>query len=266
MSQDNVQVSVIMAVYNSAKMVGQAIESILNQTFADFEFIICDDCSDDDTYRIVTEYAQKDNRIVLLRNEKNMRAAATRNRCIDKARGNYIAVMDDDDISYPERFERQVDFLNKNPEYDFVSTGVDIFDGEKITSSSLPKKSQPQKEDFLWGVPFAHPTTIFRAIKLREVGCYRVSRETCRGQDFDLFLRMYAVGMKGYILPASLHKYYVSYESMKKRKYKYRLDEAVIRYKGFKALGLLPGGYIYVAKPLIVGLMPKTLLYKKLYK
>ena len=93
--------SVIMGVYNGQPFLSKAIESILNQTFTDFEFIICDDCSTDDSAKILREFAAKDSRIRLLQNKQNKGLAATLNNCLNIARGTFIARMDCDDISLP---------------------------------------------------------------------------------------------------------------------------------------------------------------------
>lgn len=98
------EISLIMAVYNCQDTVAEAIDSIIGQTFQDFECIICDDCSTDDTYRIVCEFANEyPDRIVVLRNERNEKLAYSLNHCLRHAKGEYIARMDGDDISLPER-------------------------------------------------------------------------------------------------------------------------------------------------------------------
>ena len=111
------RLSVIMPTYNRSTTVRRAINSILVQIFSDFEFIIVDDSSTDDTPKILLECASRDERIVILRQEKNQGQAAARNLGVNKARGKYIAFMDDDDVSLPLRFEKQVAFLDNNPKY-----------------------------------------------------------------------------------------------------------------------------------------------------
>ena len=109
-------VSVIMPVYNGEKYVAEAIESILTQTFTDFEFIIVDDCSQDGSVEIIRDYAKRDGRIRFLRQERNMGVSLARNRGIEAAAGEYIAFMDSDDISLPTRLEQQCRFLQEHPE------------------------------------------------------------------------------------------------------------------------------------------------------
>jgi len=255
------RISVIMGVYNGAKRMDEAIKSIIKQTFTDWEFIICDDGSIDNTYQKLLEWSKIDKRIFPIRNEVNRGLAATLNHCITYAKGEYIARMDDDDYSYPHRFEKQVNFLDNNKEYAFCSSIVLVYDGVKTYAPYKNYKEKPEAKDFLFNSCFIHPATIFRAEELRKAGCYRVAKETSRMEDYDLFMRMYAMGMKGYNIQEPLLRYFINMDAMKnKHKYRYRIDELIVRYKGFKQLGLLPKGLPYVIKPLLVGLIPKKIL------
>lgn len=256
------KVSVIMGVYNCENTVGASIESILNQTFQDFEIIVCDDASVDNSYLVLQKYKQKyPDKIKLLKNEKNLMLSGTLNRCIDIAEGEYIARMDADDISLPYRIEKQVEFFEKNPDYDIQSSNYYIFDDKSIWAQrNLPE--YPQKESFFWNSPFCHACTMFRATALKKVGGYMVAKITRRCEDQELFMRMYAATMKGYNRQEILFKVYEGRDAYQRRKYRYRIDEARVRYRGYKAMKLLPKGFIYVLKPLIVGLIPGFILKK----
>ena len=107
-----------MSVYNGAKFLDEAIDSILTQTFTDFEFIVIDDASSDDSLHIINSY--KDARIIVLQNTKNIGLTKSLNLGIAKAKGKYIARMDADDISMPKRLEKQFDFMEEHPEFAFV--------------------------------------------------------------------------------------------------------------------------------------------------
>ena len=109
-------VSVIMPVYNGEKYLAEAIDSILGQSFTDFEFLIVDDGSQDNSAEIIRSYEKRDRRIRFIQLERNMGAAAARNRGIAAATGKFITMMDCDDISLPERLQKQVDFMQSNPE------------------------------------------------------------------------------------------------------------------------------------------------------
>lgn len=256
-----------MGIYNGAETMDAAISSICDQTFPDWEFIICDDCSSDATVKKVKEWCSKDRRIKLIQNPCNRGLAASLNHCLEYAKGAYIARMDDDDFSYPERFDKQLSFLERHEEFAFVSSIVDCYDGEQIVRNHFLRKAEPQKRDFLSGTQFVHPATMFRRECLEKVNGYKEGRETRRTEDYDLFMRLYANGFKGYNIQTPLLRYTINKNAMKtKALYRYRFDEAKIRYRGFKELGLLPKGFIYVIRPLIVGLIPKRLIWKIFYE
>lgn len=253
------KISVIMGVYNGAATLDQAIQSIVDQSLTDWELIICNDCSTDSTRACIQRWAKQDSRIKYLENQKNLRLAASLNRCLKEASGQYIARMDDDDISYPHRFLQEALFLDTHPEYGFVSSLIDGYDGKRLIPGYWARKARPQKEDFLSGSQFVHPATMFRRECLEQVGGYRSDRSTRRMEDYDLFMRLYGAGYKGYNIQKPLLRYTIN---PRKDKYRYRVDEAVVRWRGFKMLGLLPRGLPYVLKPLAVGLIPKALLMK----
>lgn len=115
-------VSVVMSVFNEEAHVAEAIESILKQTFADFEFIIIDDASTDGSPALIETYAQKDSRIKVFTQPENQGLAVSLNKGLRQATGTYLARMDADDISYPERFQKQFDYLERHPELGALGT------------------------------------------------------------------------------------------------------------------------------------------------
>ena len=119
------KISVIMPAYNAEQYISEAIESILGQTFADFEFIIIDDGSSDSTSGIIASY--KDSRIRYFRNEKNLGIVGALNRGLALAAGEYIARMDADDISLPERFQTQCAYMEKHPDVGVCGTAIKVF-------------------------------------------------------------------------------------------------------------------------------------------
>lgn len=253
------RVSVIMGVFNSKRknLLRQSIESILNQTFNDFEFIICDDCSTDkEVLQILDEYAEVDSRIIVIHNEKNSGLAASLNNCIEIAKGEYIARQDDDDISHPDRLQIEVEFLDENTQYAIVGCNLLLFDDNGIWGERKHTEI-PGKKDFIYGSQFAHPATLIRRDILNKIGNYLVSKITRRTEDYELYMRLYAHGYVGYNLQMFLYDYYESSITYKQQKFKYRIDEFRVRYRGFKSLGLLPKYFIYCFKPIISGLTPK---------
>ncbi|OCT11560.1 hypothetical protein A8709_05430 [Paenibacillus pectinilyticus] len=254
-------VSVIMSVFNTSdvKVLQRSIHSIISQTFSDFEFIICDDGSTDGTYEVLATICKSDRRIKLIRNETNLKAAMARNRCISLSKGKYIAIMDADDCSVVNRLQTQLDFLENNKEFDFVGSSADLYNEIGIWGHRKYNK-YPENKDFLFVLPFVHASVMFRKKALEEVGGYRVAKETNRTEDYDLFMRLYANGNKGANLEDMLYLVQEDQALYKRRKYHHKFNEAIVRYKGFRALGLMPRSFLYVIKPLVVGLIPLSLL------
>lgn len=155
------KISVIMPAYNAEKYIAEAIDSILGQTFGDFEFIILNDCSTDRTEEIILSY--DDPRIVYLKNEQNMGVAATLNRGLEIAKGEYIARMDADDISLPERFEKQTTMLNKDCLLAAIGSNAIIFneDGTK-QYTNVPVGFRNIKITMPISNPFIHPAMMMR--------------------------------------------------------------------------------------------------------
>ena len=193
---DQKLISVIMSVYNGEKYLVQAIDSILNQTYQNFEFIIIDDCSTDNSSHILQEYAKKDSRIKIIKKEKNIGIKGfieNLNLGISIAKGKYIARMDQDDVSLPERFQKQVIFLENNPKISMVGAQIDFINekneiiGEKIGAlehEEIVNKMTSQIQLF-------HPAIMFRNhqnIKYREKFIY------C--EDYDLYLNLITQGKK----------------------------------------------------------------------
>ena len=224
--------------------------------------MICEDCSTDNTLAILKELEREDERIRVIRNEVNSGQALGRNRCFELARGEYIAIHDGDDYSKEDRLEKQAAFLDANPQYAFAASSIYTIDDEKtIRERPYTIVGAVKKEDFLFGLPFCHPSTMFRASALHAAGGYRVEKETrFRNEDYDMFMRMYGDGMKGYVLQERLYVYFEGRATVKRRKYRYRFAEAKVRYRNFKNLGLMPRGFAYAVKPLIIGLIPQRLL------
>ncbi|HGD7082624.1 glycosyltransferase [Enterococcus faecium] len=257
------KVSVIMGVYNCKdfQLLDKSIDSILEQTFPDFEFIICNDGSTNETLTVLKEYEKRDPRIKVLSYEKNKGLNYALNYCLKSASGEFIARQDDDDQSDKYRFEKQIKFLDTNREYSMVGTIADVIDDTGIWGEYLvPEK--PQKKDFYWNSPFMHPTMMMRRDVILSLGGYRCAKETRRCEDIDLFMRVYAAGFVGYNIQEKLYQYrMVNNPDKKYRPMKYRVDEAIVKYKGYKAMGILAQGLPYVLKPILVGLMPQKILY-----
>ena len=252
----------IMGIYNCAKTLPRAIDSILSQTYTNWELIMCDDGSSDDTYRIAREYVNRfENKIILLVNSRNMGLAYSLNECLKKATGDYIARMDADDISLTYRFEHQVYYLNQHPLIAVVGGGIIPFSGNTERKIRLADEN-PTKYSLLKGVPFYHPTIMMRKSIYDELDGYTNSKRTIKGQDLDLWFRFYAAGYKGYNLQKPLLKYHEDIEDYK-RKRTVKAGFAIMKtmWIGFRLLKFPIYKHIYVFRPLISAMLPRRLIY-----
>jgi len=130
MNYESPKISVVMPVYNAEAYLSEAIESILNQTFTNFEFIIIDDASTDNSHKIIEGYSKKDKRVVVLRNEKNLGIAETRTKGTKYAKGKYVAVADADDIFVLTRLEKQYNYLEGHSDCGVVGGFIELFDSD----------------------------------------------------------------------------------------------------------------------------------------
>lgn len=256
---DNPTISVIMGVHNGARTLNRAVESILNQTFKNFEFVICDDCSSDDTLSMLQKLSSQDDRLVILKNEQNLGLSATLNKCISVAHGRYLARMDDDDVSHSERFEKQLNFLESHPEISIVGCRRNNFDEHGIWATS-DIEGELSRSDVFSGRFFTHPTVMLRKKDIETAGGYTVSPRTMRGQDFDLWCKMFAAGYRGYILSEVLFDYYEDRNSVKEPKFKTRFYNFQTHMLWRRKLGLSMKYDIYAWKEILAGILPNKLL------
>jgi glycosyltransferase involved in cell wall biosynthesis len=208
-------VSIVMPAFNAAEFLDDAICSILDQTFRDFEFIVIDDGSTDDTARILEKYAKVDNRVKVFR-QTNEGMIPALNRGCRLARGQFIARMDADDISLPHRIERQVEFLERHPEIGIVGTWASRMDenGSIIGEWCLSPHPKMLRWTQFFGVCVIHPTVLMRREILEKLSFYRP--DAVHAEDRDLWLRA-SVITEFSNLPEILLKYRVWTKSTSRR-------------------------------------------------
>lgn len=255
-------ISIIMGIYKSMhkQQVIKAIDSILEQDFSSWEFIICDDGSPDDTWDFLNKRYGKEKRIKLIRNKNNGGLRVALNACLAVAKGTYIARQDADDYSRKDRLSILYKYMTSHPECDVLGSAMMSFDDDGEHGVVLPRKLFPQKIDFKHGTVVAHASTIMKKSKLLAVNGYRVAWETTRCEDTDLFMRMVANGSIIHNINDPLYYVRQDREAFGRKKYINRIKEATVKYKGFKLLKMPLWAYIYVLKPLIVGLIPRWIL------
>ena len=253
----NALISVISGIYNCADTIDEAIKSVLSQTFNDWEWIMCDDASDDETFEKAKRYADENpGKIILLRNESNKGLNYTLNRCLKYASGKYIARMDGDDLCSPERFEAEIEAFEKEPDISIVSTDMDFFDEYGIWGR-ISHPEYPEKKDFIKETPFCHAPCMVKKEAFDAVGGYSESPYLIRVEDYHLWIKMYQAGFIGKNIHLPLYQMRDDREAYKRRKFRYRINEAYVRFLAVKMLKLPFYGYIYAARPILVGLLPK---------
>ena len=190
------KISVIMSVRDGGEFLKSAIESILSQSYKDFEFLIANDGSVDNTVEILSEYAQLDSRIHIFNNEKSIGLPASLNILAQSARGCYLARMDADDISLKERLEIQFDYMERKISVDacFGSVNLITHEGIFLCMKWLPRDMNKVVKLLPYINCFAHPTAMIRASSFHKVGGY--NELYLKGQDWDLWKRMVAESMR----------------------------------------------------------------------
>ncbi|HCD9685846.1 TPA: glycosyltransferase family 2 protein [Acinetobacter baumannii] len=186
-------ISVLIPVYNVEAFVKEAVFSICNQTYKNIEIIVVDDCSTDNTYNIVAELAMIDPRIRLYKNDKNLKIVKTLNFALEQAKGEFIARMDGDDISTPERLEKQLEFLLKNPQYYLVGCHVNTIDPNNriIGKQEMPINDNIINKTIKYSSPVLHIWLAKREVYTKLKGY----REIPGAEDYDFLLRMHSLGL-----------------------------------------------------------------------
>ncbi len=253
-----VQLTVLMGVFNGLPQLGEAIESILGQTFADFEFLIIDDGSSDASAELIADYAARDRRIRFLRNVQNVGLGGVLSRGVQEARGSLVARMDADDVAMPGRLQRQLDFLRDNPGVHVVgSYALDMGkDGTPVRERRVPTTHEKIAE-LVWTSPFIHPTVMFRRDAILRVGSY--SPHIRRRQDYDLWFRCVAGGLRLANIPEPLIYYHFSEDTLRRNHVRSIWEQVKIGVRGCRSVGAPLHAYIATCMPLVEAAMPNWL-------
>lgn len=247
-----------MAVYNTpSEYIEKAIDSILKQTHSNFEFIVYDDGSNQKTKDFLKVISRKDKRIALFLCNENHGLAYALNRCLEKATGSFIARMDADDYCSPNRLEKQLRYLI-DEQLDVAGCDMLLFDQDGVYGS-ISYRDRIKNDDFLFNSPISHPTVIAKKEAFLTIGGYCEEKWCLRNEDYNLFMRMQSAGFKMGNINEPLYYFREDADAVKRRQFKYRINEYKVRKNGFHLLKLYPRGFFYKWKPLLVGLLPKKM-------
>lgn len=249
-----------MGIYNCAPTIAEAFDSLLAQTYQGFKVIMCDDGSKDSTIEIAQTYVDHyPDKFILIRNEHNMGLNFTLNHCLEYVDTEYIARMDGDDISLPERLEKEIEFLDSHSDVAIVSTPMIYFDENGDFRIGGGGGRYPDKNDFIKGTPFCHAPCMVRAEAYKAVGGYSVDPKLLRVEDYHLWFKMYAKGYRGYILPEPLYKMRDDRNAIARRTWQSRLNEFHVRRIGYRMLNIPYHKRLYMCRPILIALMPARL-------
>jgi glycosyltransferase involved in cell wall biosynthesis len=264
------KISVIMPVYNSEQYLSNAIESTLQQTFKNFELIIVDDNSTDNSYKIAKNYSHKDTRIVILQNLQNRGASFTANRAIMRAQSKYIARMDSDDIMYPNRLKSQYEFLCSHPDHILVGGQVRIIDENNKFKryKRFPLENNKIRELIFTAAPVQQPTMMIDRSKLPpDFPWYCEEMNTA--EDIDLFFKLMQYGklanIKQIVLDYRIHKQNLSSQNPKETfKLTYKTRKRAIKQYDYKPS--LKGRIICELQRIVITFIPTNLVYPIFFK
>jgi len=261
-------VSVYMPVFNAGPYLIQSIESILNQTFQNFEYIIVDDCSTDDSWKIIKKYAKQDKRIRIFKNKINLGVSLTSNIAISQARCKYIARMDADDISTPTRLQKQLQFLKSNPKAVVVGGQCTIIDSENrlIGTKKFPTSTSKINDMLFWAVPIQQGyMMVNRSLLPKKFAWYSASKSSA--EEVDLYFQLSQYGILAN-LPDNLYYYRqintsLSHLNPKKTFYLTLQSRLIALKKGFQPS--VKAVFLNLAQIFIITILPSFLIYQLWY-
>lgn len=249
-----------MGIYNCAPTLAEALDSLLAQTYQGFKVIMCDDDSTDNTVEVAQRYVDLySGKFILIRNERNLKLAATLNHCLEYVDTEYVARMDGDDLCDPKRFEIQLAFLDTHPQYSHVSTAMKLFDEDGFYGLMKARKCVPDNNAFKNGTPYFHAPTIFRRTALETVGYYTASPRVERVEDYYLWFKFHHAGLQGYNLPEPLYYMRNDKDAFSRRKFRDRKRSFKVKIEVLNGLKI-KGGIFYALRDLSKGLIPAFII------
>jgi len=233
---ENSLVSIITPSYKSERFISQTIDSVLSQTYQNWEMIIVDDVSPDNSNEIIEEYCKKDNRIKLIKLEKNSGPAVARNRAIEEAKGRYMAFLDADDLWMPQKLEKQLDFLSKN-DLAFTYSSYDLMDEAGIDLGNFMTKETISYEGMLKTCSVGCLTAIYDAERLGKVYMPLIRKR----QDYGLWLKLlkeigFTKGMTESLATYRILENSVSSNKFKAAQYQWKIYREVEKLSFFKSV------------------------------
>lgn len=250
-----------MACYNCEKTLNKAIDSILAQTYKDWVMICCDDGSTDRTYKILKKYKNLyPEKFIILRNECNMKLAYSLNKCLSCVKTDYVARMDADDESMPDRFAKQIEFLYNNPEY--IVCGTKILIKSDLSGKQYISKTEIKPDRFTLHkhTPFNHATILCRKKMYDLLGCYSEKKTAIRCEDKELWFRFFANNLVGGNINEALYTITEDKDLIYRSTRRNRWNSFITEISGYKLLGYPWYWYVKPIFNMLKILIPKNLI------
>lgn len=256
LKSENPTVSVVMTAYNEEQFLLQAVDSILAQTLKEWELIVVDDSSSDSTSEILSVSADSDPRIRVVTNRFNLGRSGSAARGISLARAPFVARMDADDVSYPDRLAIQADFLLNNVEVDVVGSFADTIDENGIiTGQRTVPTGHAEIRRNLWANPFLQPSVMFRRERIVSIGGYDTQRRF--HDDYELWFRCGAADFGFANIPANLIQYReTARQRRKRRSWDWSVSHLLTGWAGCAMVHARPIAYLGVAYPVVRACLP----------
>ncbi|WP_062051726.1 glycosyltransferase [Bacillus sp. JCM 19034] len=249
------EVTVLMSVYNDEQYLEESVESILNQTYENFEFLIIDDASTDGSYEILKEFAEKDQRIKLIKNKENKGLSYNLAEGVSQATTKWIARMDADDIAREDRLLLQMNYVAEHPNTDIIGSYVMDIDakGNEIELRKVPTTHE-KIASLIWTCPFIHPTVLFKKKAIEKVGSY--DKNLRRRQDYDLWFRCQEGKLQFHNIDQPLLYYRATDDYYKKNDIKVQFQQVKMGFTGSWKVKASPIAYIGVTVSFLKGILP----------
>jgi glycosyltransferase EpsE len=254
-------VSIIIGAYNCESTIAAALESIKRQGYQDWECIICDDGSHDRTWEVISELASHDSRFVAIQNDKNEGLPVALNRCINVAKGEYLARQDADDLSIDTRLEEQTTFLDAHREVSVLGTYAELFSSDQKSWGILKAQESPYNKDWVKGSGVIHASTMMRKRDIVTVGGYDGRPSRIRVEDYDLWIRMINKGYQIATLPKILYRIHWNMSDYARKKRVHRWNELKVKWMALQITGVPPYYCVYLLKPVFAAMIPSKLMY-----
>ena len=247
------QVVILMTTYQGETYLKEQMDSILAQDYPHWRLIVRDDGSQDETYAVAERYKEDHpDKIILLRNPKNMGLNYTLNHCLQTVDTEFIARMDGDDLCAPTRLEKELGFLDAHLEFAIVSCPMVMFD-EQGQWGQTSVIERPQIDDFCTHTPFfCHAASMIRSEAMKQVGGYTVDPKFLRVEDCNLWFKLYAQGYRGANLTEPLYMMRDDRNATHRRSLKARMNGCYVLYDGFRQLNMPLLKYRYVVRNAII--------------